>query len=190
MDDAAEDAPWLPDEQIVDAVMAGGKRDLETFTKLDRCWIVAGLGARGMSGDDVAEKLGCTTRTIRKIRALPETRAFIYAATETANFRKETALLTSGLRATQSRLATSELCLERTREKLDRLIDASIVGTETCRRCQTPWDKVNTYYCGEKRYCRECSRRRQRTYRDRLKAMGAEDPGDDVRDLTTELFGA
>lgn len=161
--DEASDEPtprWTPDEQMVPALLAGGRRDMMTLCDNDRAWVVAGLTAAGMTAEDIATKIMCSLRTVKKIRQSPVTIACTYAQVETENFRNELRLAASHAAELQRRITAVDAELRRTKAKLDTMIDAKIVGAECCRRCGTPWDAGNTYLWGEKRYCRECARRR------------------------------
>ena len=187
-EDPDEPTRWLPDEQLIHAILAGGHRDIRTLGHEDRSWVIAGLKAfgrpsapsgdedesrrgRGMTSEDIAERLCCSLRLVRTIQARPLTRIAEYALAETKNFTDE-------LRLARSELAVREITemrlreeLKRTREQLNRLIDAQIVGEDVCKRCGTPFDKVNTYFEGGKRRCRECNRRKQQKWRDRQKYL-------------------
>lgn len=185
-EDPEETARWLPDDQLVHAILAGGHRDIRTLGQEDRSWVIAGLKAfgrakvqvgdddesrkgRGMTSEDIAERLCCSLRLVRTIQARPLTRIAEYALHETKNFTDELRLARSSITAHEITEARLREELKRTREQLNRLIDAQIVGEDLCKRCGTPFDKVNTYFEAGKRRCRECNRRKQQKWRDRQK---------------------
>jgi hypothetical protein len=158
--------PWLPDEQLVPSILAGCPKTISDLTELDRCWVVAGLSARGMVAEDIADRLKCSLRLIRSIRADPYTKGFRYAAVETSAFANEVALRDSAIAGLKASLAQAERERDRYKAQRDNMIDAQIVGIECCRRCGTPWDRGNTYFYRGKRNCRTCARRRQKELRD------------------------
>jgi hypothetical protein len=172
-EDVTEDGEprWQPDEQLVPAILAGSRKRMADLQDNDRAWVVAGLGLAGLKAEDIAERLKCSLRLVRSIRALPLTKACVYAQTETTSWRNETRLATSALKERDIRINALVGELERARSKLSRLIDAHVVGTPSCGRCGTPWDKGNTYYEGTKRRCRNCNRLKQQAFRERRKAQ-------------------
>ncbi len=91
----------------------------------------------------------------------------VYALTESTNFASELRLAKSD--NTNLRRHVQQLTdeVERTKSKLDRLVDAHIVGVRCCPKCGSPMDKWNTYVCNGKDYCRECHRQRSKMYRAR-----------------------
>lgn len=147
----------------------------------DRAWVVAGLTVAGLTAEDIRDRLKCSLRLVRAIVALPLTRACLYAQTETENWIGENRLLQGGLRRRDTQIASLASELDRTREKLNRMIDAHVTGTASCGRCGTPWDKGNTYFEGTKRRCRNCNRLKQQAFRDRRKSQGTEGDRDPDR---------
>lgn len=160
---------WQPDEQLIPAILAGSPKRMSDLCEPDRCWTVAGLGRAGLTAEDIADRLKCSLRLVRTIRAMPLTRAFVYAQTETATWIQESQLAAATLAAVQRELETTRAELAAARDRLGRLIDAHITGTESCGRCGTPWDHGNTYWEGTKRRCRNCNRLKQQAFRDRRK---------------------
>ena len=69
---------WEPDTAVVDQVLSGkrGLRDLETC---DRAVVVAELTMRGESVELIADRLGCSTRVVKRMRAFPLTRTLMRA---------------------------------------------------------------------------------------------------------------
>ena len=171
------DQPWVPDTQLVAAVLAGSRQTLADLADLDRCWLVAGLTARGLTAEDIAERLKCARRSINTIRARTETKAFAYAATETAAFTGELQLRDGAIAALKTELVEAVAARDRYREQRDNLIDAQIVGMPVCAKCSTPFDRGNTYWREDhhgrkRRCCRNCNRIRQQRYRDRQREGG------------------
>ena len=164
-DEAAHRPRWHPDDQLVPALLAGSSLIMADLRHEDRCWAVAGLTVAGLAGEDIRDLLKCSLRLVRKIQAMPLTAACVYMHTETAAWRNERSLTAAGYRHMVGQRDALAAELERTRDKLNRLLDAHLVGEKCCPRCGTPWDKGNTYFNQGKRYCRECNRRRQREFR-------------------------
>lgn len=158
---------WSPDEQMVSAVLAGGGRhrmaDLDTP---DRCWLVAGLTLAGMTAEDIRDRLGCSLRLVRAIRAEPMTQLCLIYQREVATFANEMRLAQSA--AHEHVRALREVVSDRNKlkEQLDRVIDARLVGdpVDTCGKghLMVAW---NVYWHGGRRWCRECHAARQRDYR-------------------------
>ena len=163
---------WSPDEHLVASIMSGSSAlrmsDLKTP---DRCWAVAGMLLAGVKPGEIAMRLDCTLRLVRSVIALPMTTVCTYAQVETENWINEGRLKDSALRAVQERNAELGGEVERTRDKLNRMIDAAIVGEDSCKRCGTPWDKGNTYWHNGRRFCRCCNARRNKDYREARKSV-------------------
>lgn len=60
---------WVPDEHVVDAVVAG-RMCLADLDASDRSWVVATLSEAGHPVTDIAGWLGCSDRQVKRIRAL------------------------------------------------------------------------------------------------------------------------
>lgn len=168
---------WSPDEQLVPAVLAGTGKKMSQLSSSDRCWVVAGLTVSGLTAEDIADRLDCSLRLVRSIRAEDMTQVCVHMHTETRNFANEVRLSKAAARSARVQLEAVECELSRTREKLDRLIDAQITGTRLCGRCATPMSGYNLYSMGKsgKQFCRECARRRAQEYRCRRKIVTAVD---------------
>lgn len=173
-DDPAADvepaAPrWEPDNQMIAAVLASPKawRGMTQLCDWDRAWLVAGLTLAGMTAWEIAERLGCSLRLVRSIRAEDRTQACVAA-------QHDNHLLTDDLRTercehalTRQELAESLKREERLQIQRDQLVDAHLTGRLETFRCGHPIVPYNTYEHGGKRYCRKC-----RTDR-KAKARGA-----------------
>lgn len=174
--DDAPDAPddWVPDEQLVPAIIAGSKKRMRYLPEPDRAWVVAGLGVRGLTAEDIATRLDCSLRLVRTIRAWPMTRVCRYAQVETVNFTKELALADSARRSAVA--AHTELAgqCERIRAQRDRMLDEKICGHRVFPGCGHPMDRYNTYENNGKKFCRACGRDRSKNYRDRQGLKRAE----------------
>lgn len=158
---------WTPDDNLIDAARAG-KLSAHTLTPHDRCWVVAGLTAAGVTAERTAELLGCSLRLVRSIRAEPMT----LVATYVAGWRREVEALKVSARvdARAARLEVEDhrLTAERYRAQRDDLLDAiETQGRVETFRCGHPRVRYNIYeYRGERR-CRECRARHQADHRNR-----------------------
>lgn len=175
------DLDWAPDSQLIASFLAGSPRTIADLSALDRCWVVAGLSARGIKAEEIRDRLKCSLRLVRTIKALAATKALMYAAVETRAFEQELALRDSALGAVRRELEEVRASRDRYKDKLDNLIDAHITGIEKCGRCGTPFDLGNTYTEVDasgyrKRRCRNCRRLAQQAYRDRRKGVVGEVP--------------
>jgi len=132
----------------------------------DRSWVVAGLTLAGLTAEDIADRMGCSLRLVRSIRAEDMTRVCSMMQQESAAFANEVRLARS--EATTQARVVGELREElgRTKSKLDRVLDAHITGVKSCGRCGSPMDRYNAYVHNGKEFCRNCHRRRQQQYRD------------------------
>jgi hypothetical protein len=152
---------WIPDEQLVPAVLAGScTRRMHDLCDADRAWAVAGMGAMGCTAEEIASRLGCSLRLVRTIRAWPMTQVCTYALTETRNFTDELRLRDSalaGLRGRVEAVLSENLAL---RSQRDNLIAAAAVHARLCGKCGEPLAGYNLYVCRGKKYCRACGRRR------------------------------
>jgi hypothetical protein len=155
--------------QLIPAVLAGGGRKMSQLAAPDRCWVVAGLTVAGLTAGDIADRLDCSLRLVRSIRADDMTAVCVYVQTESRNFADELRLAQTAAKGQAMRVGELSQELGRTKDKLNRLIDAHIVGARCCPKCGTPMDRWNDYVCNGKSYCRACHRERQKAYRERSK---------------------
>lgn len=169
----ADKARWSPDDQLVPAILAGGKRKdgMKNLADPDRCWVVAGLTLAGLTAESICDRLDCCLRQVRLIRAMDMTQVCMIMQTESRNFTDELRLARGELVSARQDNEVLGAELARTKNKLTRLIDGQIVGHKICGKCGTPMDRYNTYIhqLTGKEYCRECHRRRQKSYRDSRK---------------------
>lgn len=164
---------WLPDEQLVASVLAGGSTRMGDLGAADRCWVVAGLVAAGLTAEEVADRLGCSLRLVRSVRAEPMSAVCEWAlgvgeraAGEVWRARGEV----SGLR---SELAGVVGERDRLRSRLGEVLDLLVVGegVSVCGRGHE-LTVYNTYRHSGRRHCRECRRVWQREYRARGRGDG------------------
>ena len=160
---------WAPDDQLVPAILAGSCRKISSLGDSDRSWAVAGLVRAGLTAEDIADRMGCSLRMIRTIRAQDMTQVCLYLQKESAAFADECSAAGSEIRGLRAELSRVRDDHRRVRERLDRVLDAHLAGVPLCRRCQTPMQGYNLYEHNGKRFCRECHRLRQSEYRARTR---------------------
>ncbi len=114
---------WEPDPMLVDAVLAG-RLDATTMPPEDRAYVVAILTENhGESADQIADRLHCSQRLIKRIRAEPLTSTLRREARTTRHLQaveRQLALLDE-LRARDTAEATDDC--HRLREQVGQLVD-------------------------------------------------------------------
>lgn len=158
---------WAPDEQLIAAVRCGsGAHKMAELADPDRAWVVAGLTLAGLTADDIKDRLGCSLRLVRSIRAWPMTQVCLLLQTESQHFAQQMALSESDARALRRELTVLTDERDRYKGQLDRVIDARLVGkpVDVCGQGHLMVDH-NVYWHGGRRWCRECHATRQRDYR-------------------------
>lgn len=158
---------WAPDDQLIAAVRCGsGSRKMADLSDPDRSWVVAGLTLAGLTADDIADRLTCSLRLVRSIRAADMTQVCLLLQTESQHFAQQMALADSDARMLRRDLTDMTSERDRLKSQLDRVIDARLTG-ETVDVCgqghlMADW---NVYWHDGRRWCRECHATRQRDYR-------------------------
>lgn len=158
---------WEPDDQLIAAVRCGnGSRRMSDLIDADRSWVVAGLTLAGMTAEDIADRLSCSLRLVRAVRAADMTQVCLIYQREVQAFFNQMALAASEARTLRHDL--SELTEDRDRIKgqLDRVIDARLIGqrVDVCGQGHLMVD-WNVYWHRKRRWCRTCHADRQRDYR-------------------------
>jgi hypothetical protein len=135
----------------------------------DRAWLVAGLTLAGLTAKDIADRLGCSLRLVRSVRAEPSTQVCLIAQIESRNFADELRLEKSEHQVTRRERDELQAERDRIKRQVDNLLDARMIGEpiSTCRQCGHPLDKYNTYQHAKtgKRRCRNCHRELMATRR-------------------------
>ncbi|UYL88181.1 HNH endonuclease [Gordonia phage Evaa] len=162
---------WEPDDHLVAAAI-GGTRTMADLEPADRSWAVAGMTQAGLTAQDIADRMGCSLRLVKSIRAEPMTQVCALLMRETESFDLELRMVSSELRLKTTEHQALVLDYDRVKAERDRLIDAHITGgVDTCSRGHA-MTAYNTYSSHGRRYCRECHRDRQARYRAARKAVG------------------
>lgn len=158
---------WQPDDQLIAAVRCGsGSRKMADLIDADRSWVVAGLTLAGLTADDIADRLSCSLRLVRSIRAADMTQVCLLLQSESQHFAQQMALSESDTRMLRRDLAAMTQDRDRIKGQFDRVLDARMVGqqVDVCGRRHVMTD-YNTYWHDGRRWCRECHAERQRDYR-------------------------
>lgn len=159
---------------MVAAVLSAPKasRKMTELSGPDRSWLVAGLTDAGVTAQDIADRLGCSLRLVRSIRAEDMTQmAWLWleserkAADDLRAEKSEHAL-------TRRELAESERECARLRTQHDQLVIKlqRIRGRDVTFGCGHPMVDYNTYKSNGRRYCKECRRKREAVRRARRRA--------------------
>lgn len=157
---------------LVDVVAASPKAatPLTGFDGPDRAFLIAGLTARGFTAQEISEKLGCTSRMVKFVRADPMTAVCVWAhqnvqdaATDLHGERLEHQL-------TRRELDRRIGEVDRLRKQVEHLF--RVLRGEDGLPCGHPRDRWNLYAHGGRVFCRECNRVRAKAYRDRKRHTG------------------
>jgi hypothetical protein len=162
-----QSTPWEPDDQLIAAVRCGsGSKKMSNLIDADRSWVVAGLTLSGFTAKDIADRLGCSLRLVRSVRAADMTQVCLIYQREIQAFTNQMALADSEARALRRDLSDMTADRDRIRAQFDRILDARLVGqpVDACGQghLMTNW---NTYWNAGRRWCRECHVQRNRDYR-------------------------
>ena len=141
--------------------MPKASRKMTELSDADRAWLVAGLTLAGVTAQDIADRLGCSLRLVRSIRAEDITQMAVVAQRMTGELEVALSAERSEHSVTRRDLGEKVSEAERLRLQLDQIVDAHLAGTLTLFRCGHPRVKYNEYRHGGKPYCRECRRHRQ-----------------------------
>jgi hypothetical protein len=163
---------WEPDEQLVPAVLAGSPQTMADLSTPDRCWLVAGLTLARLTAEDIADRMRCSLRLVRTIRAEDMTQVCLRMQQETHTFTDEIRLARSEHRAAVASVAALTAERDRLRAQIDRMLDAHMLGEPPCRGCGTSMTGYNVYVHRTRRFCRECHRQRQARYRAQRRDSG------------------
>ena len=161
---------WQPDQQLVPAVLAAPRatRPMADLAGPDRAWVVAGLTLAGMTAEEIADRLACSLRLVRTIRAEDMTAVCLLYQAESEHFADELRLARSEAGRLTSELADAHAQIRALRDQVARLI-----GTPLCRKCGEPLVGYNLYVepGSKRRRCRNCHRNRQKDWRAKRSAV-------------------
>ncbi|WP_301121066.1 hypothetical protein [Mycolicibacterium fortuitum] len=141
--------------------MPKASRKMTELSELDRSWLVAGLTLAGVTAQDIADRMGCSLRLVRAIRAESITQFAVVAQTESHALGNELRAERCEHSVTRRELAVSRAEVDRLRGQVDELVKA-LAKFEPVRVCpkKHPMVGYNVYRHGGREYCRECNRLR------------------------------
>lgn len=136
----------------------------------DRCWLVAGLTLYGLTAKDIADRLSCSIRLVKTIRAEDMYWVCFLKQQEAKTFTDEVRLVRSELTVTTQTLSEMAAECERLRGQLGNVIAARSLPDRVCSGGHE-MNRYNTYVQASsgKRFCRQCHRDRQAGYRAKAK---------------------
>lgn len=139
---------------------------MSELSAADRSWVVAGLTLAGLTAEEIRDRLACSLRSVRAIRAEPMTQICLIYQREVDNFANEMRLAVSSSAGLRRALHDATIERDRLRSQLDNVLDARMVGesVDVCGRGHL-LTAYNTYINNGRRWCRECHAERQRDYR-------------------------
>ena len=165
------EARWRPDDQLVQAVLAGSPTTMRDLAPADRAWVVAGLKRAGHTAEQIKDRLGCSLRQVRAILADPLTAVCRLLQEESEHFTNELRMAQAELRALTLEAREIAAARDRYKGQLFNLLDAHLTeGSVSTFVCGCPRTRYNTYVAPKtgKAGCRE--HRRQAVARCREKS--------------------
>lgn len=161
---------WEPDSHLIPAAQAGPKCRLRMsdLPYPDRAWLVAGLTLAGLTAKEIAERLSCSLRLVRTIRADDMTHVCLLAQRREASLADALRKMELEYRLARIDLDAQSRTLRRMETQLDQVVAAHLDGTMAVfPRCRHPKVGYNVYRHGGREYCRECRRDWDQTRRNR-----------------------
>ncbi|BBC28617.1 hypothetical protein [Mycobacterium phage PR] len=152
---------WEPDNSIVEVALSTPKstRRMTDLSGPDRSWLVAGLTLWGMTAQEIADRLSCSLRLVRTIRAEEMTQVCYLAQEREAALTDEVRQLDMAARMLRRERDCALQEVARLRAQLDQVIDAHVTGVlETFPKCGHPKVGYNVYKRAGRSYCRTCRR--------------------------------
>lgn len=113
---------WEPDLNLLVHARMGVCRAVD-LDGPDRAWVVAGLSALGLTADEIADRLKCSLRLVRQIKAEPMTIVATYALGVQDKLDRARLLITRQREEHQRELRRAAAQLARCRWQRDQYID-------------------------------------------------------------------
>ena len=144
------------------------------LAELDRAWLVAGLTLAGLTAQDIADRLSCSLRLVRTIRADAMTQVCLMAQHRETALLDEIRRIELEYKLTRRGLDMMQAEANRLRMQRDQILDAHTTGGVTVfPRCGHPKVGYNVYRSQGREYCRECRRDWDQNHRKRGPARQA-----------------
>ncbi|WP_082945090.1 hypothetical protein [Mycobacterium sp. 852013-50091_SCH5140682] len=159
---------------MIAAVLSTPKssRKMTQLSEMDRAWLVAGLTLAGVTAQDIADRMRCSLRLVRAIRAEDLTQFAVVAQTQNRTLGDDLRTERCEHAVTRRNLAEAQADLERLRAQFDQIVDAHMTGQlQVFKRCGHPMVPYNTYEHGGRKWCRTCGRERKAERRKALAAV-------------------
>lgn len=168
---------WAPDEQLIDALLAGSPTTMADLSAHDRAWAVAGMKLRGMTAEQIKERLGCSLRLVRAIAAEPGACMAKLYMIEREAFADTYRMTDAEIRRLARALAEAERDRDRAIAERNRLIERQL-GGPAFPKCGHPRTRYNTYKAPKtgKESCRRCHADAQARYEARRAGRLASSP--------------
>ncbi|AKF14336.1 hypothetical protein SEA_VINCENZO_74 [Mycobacterium phage Vincenzo] len=175
---------WVPDYQLVPAILAGSATTMADLTPPDRAWAVAGLLREGHTAEQIKDRMGCSLRLVRTVSAWAATAVCQLLQAEAEHFADTYRMQDVELRRLTADLVTANATADRYQRQLARLLDSYLVGESgpSFPKCGHPKTRYNTYTAPKtgKTSCRMCHCDAQRAYEQRKAAASALPPSSPV----------
>jgi len=156
---------WEMDAGMVAAVLASPKssRRITDMRAGDRAWIVAGLELSGEAAERTAERMWCSLRLIRSLRAEDATQMARLLQAKISREQKDLRAEQCAHGVTRCELAEALRANARLQMQVDQLVDrlTTTGKVDTFPRCGHPVVPYNTYEHDGRRWCRQCRRDKQ-----------------------------
>ncbi|OMB79274.1 hypothetical protein A5743_14315 [Mycolicibacterium conceptionense] len=148
--------------------MPKASRKMTELSDADRSWLVAGLTLAGVTAQDIADRLSCSLRLVRAIRAEDMTQMAVVAQDETRRLGDELRSERCDHSVTRRELAESRREADRLRRQLDQVV-TKMANEEPVAKCYRGHALVgdNVYRHSGRDYCRQCNRENTLAYRER-----------------------
>lgn len=152
--------------------MPKASRKMTELSDADRAWLVAGLTLAGVTAQDIADRLGCSLRLVRSIRAEDITQMAVVAQRMTGELEVALSAERSEHSVTRRDLREKNREAERLLLQNDQLVTKlqKIRDRDVTFGCGHPMVDYNTYKSNGRRYCKACRRRREADRRARRRA--------------------
>lgn len=161
---------WEPDANMVDAVKSTPKSSwkMTDLSGPDRSWLVAGLTLAGVTAQDIADKMGCSLRLVRTIRAEDMTQVCYLAQQQLTSMADDLRQAELAQRLTERELAAANEKTGRVQGQLDDVLDAlstgEVKGLLPCGHVNAPF---NVYENRGRTFCRKCGCDRLKKWRNK-----------------------
>jgi hypothetical protein len=149
---------WRPDVQLVPALLAGSPTCIDDLNDCDRAWaVVVMTDDEGMPAEAIAEVLGCSLRSVRKILAGAGAALTRLYRAEAEAFERTLDMTGGEVMRLAAALAETTAERDRIARQRNQLLDVRLAERNNeIHACGCPVTRYNTYISPSgKRGCRE-----------------------------------